>query len=62
MSWSSRTRSRRVRLARYRQTGLWIAEYVEENRATLRRLAAWLTASCVFLSIEVVLFGVSFMG
>ena len=46
----------------YRQTGEWIDEYVQENRETLRKLAAWLTASCVFLSIEVVLFGASFVS
>lgn len=45
----------------YREAAAWIDGRVQENRARLRRLALWLTASCLLLSIEIVLFGISML-
>jgi hypothetical protein len=43
----------------YRAAGRWIEPHVHLNRRKIRGLSRWLTASCVLLAIEVILWTVS---
>lgn len=43
----------------YRAAQAWIEPYVESNRATIRRLEECMTASCVLLAAEVLLWTVA---
>lgn len=43
----------------YSAAQAWIEPYVESNRATIRRLEEWMTASCVLLAAEVLLWTVA---
>jgi hypothetical protein len=43
----------------YRATGIWIEQSVDANRRKLDSLSDWLTASCVLLALEVVVWTLS---
>jgi hypothetical protein len=46
----------------YRATCRWIEPQLELNRRALDRMAEWLTASCVLLAAEIVLWTISLTG
>jgi hypothetical protein len=46
----------------YRAAGIWMEPHVQANRRMIAMLAGWLTASCVLLALEVVLWTLSAGG
>jgi hypothetical protein len=46
----------------YRAAGIWMEPHVHANRKMIAMLAGWLTASCVLLALEVVLWTLSVGG
>ena len=43
----------------YRAASVWIEHHLGENREKIQRLSAWMTASCVLLATEIVLWTLS---
>jgi hypothetical protein len=46
----------------YRAAGLWTAPHLRTNASKIAALSSWLTASCVLLASEIILWTLSVTG